>query len=778
MSESLNASAVGAGDVVGGDKISVGSVTGAQAVAIGRGAQAIVNITELSKSDRLDQRNRGILLSKIQDFWIDEVFVPSVQENQYILLDQETQPDAVVNRLRAAARLSRGEQVYHGQHIADIFEQVGRSLLILGELGAGKTTALLALTDHAIPLAARDLNEPMPIVLNLSSWRQGIPLDRWIGDELNGIYHVPRSTAAQWLREGGLLLLLDGLDEVNSADQSQCVLAINAFRAEYGLTPLVVTCRESVYRSLSVRLELEGAVRIRPLTTPQIERYIGEKLQPLRQAIADDETLAQMATNFLTLTLLIEATLAGRLDAVLAQDDEKARMRSLLDASQQALLDNLGGDAESGTITRHDRWLAWLATRMVENHQSVFLLERMQPTWLKRFERVVYVVLVTAILAAITFPVLLSFLWLDAGGTIVGIIAALAIGLAVAIWDPIRPVETLRFSLASLKKNALRWGLAGAGAGGLVGLVLDSSYVFSPESGGVIGDIMLELAITAGLFGLTGLILGGLMGGLQSSQVDRTSKPNQGIRRSGLYAIVVGGVFALLTWGIMSLTVGASWPEIPGVFGALMFGGAAWIQHAVLRGVLFVFGHAPLRMIRFLETATDKDILRRVGGGYMFAHRSLQQHFADLTSDDDLIRSQPTAGPLLAASSLTAPAAMPLPALADTAIAAVSQQVLARRLDLQPGEDLYRQLQKYCEDNAIDEAIVLSYRIGLRQAVLATGGIDGPLHVAGLNGRVGQREVDLHLLVLDEAGGLRGGALAGGTTIGRDSWVMLGVLAG
>ena len=36
----------------------------------------------------------------------------------------------------------------------------------------------------------------------------------------------------------------------------------------------------------------------------------------------------------------------------------------------------------------------------------------------------------------------------------------------------------------------------------------------------------------------------------------------------------------------------------------------------------------PLNYVRFLEYATERIFLRRVGGGYIFIHRLVQEHFA------------------------------------------------------------------------------------------------------------------------------------------------------
>jgi hypothetical protein len=49
-----------------------------------------------------------------------------------------------------------------------------------------------------------------------------------------------------------------------------------------------------------------------------------------------------------------------------------------------------------------------------------------------------------------------------------------------------------------------------------------------------------------------------------------------------------------------------------------------------LRALLWRNGSLPLDTVRFLEYATERIFLRRVGGGYIFVHRLLQEHFASL----------------------------------------------------------------------------------------------------------------------------------------------------
>jgi hypothetical protein len=60
------------------------------------------------------------------------------------------------------------------------------------------------------------------------------------------------------------------------------------------------------------------------------------------------------------------------------------------------------------------------------------------------------------------------------------------------------------------------------------------------------------------------------------------------------------------------------------------FGGLAWCQHWALRFMLHRRGWLPWRLVPWLEEMAARGLLRRVGGGYIFIHRSLLEYFAAL----------------------------------------------------------------------------------------------------------------------------------------------------
>lgn len=115
--------------------------------------------------------------------------------------------------------------------MAATFDKLGKSLLILGASGSGKTTRLLELTRNLLDRADRDANHPIPVVFHLSFWgAQHPPLAAWLVDELVKRYRVRRKLARAWVDDEQILPLLDGLDEVALEHREACVEEINAFR--------------------------------------------------------------------------------------------------------------------------------------------------------------------------------------------------------------------------------------------------------------------------------------------------------------------------------------------------------------------------------------------------------------------------------------------------------------------------------------------------------------------------------------------------------------------
>jgi DNA polymerase III delta prime subunit len=224
-------------------------------------------------------------------------------------------------------------------------------------------------------------------------------------------------------------------------------------------------------------------------------------------------------------------------------------------------------------------------------------------------------------------------------GLVFGLVGGVGVRL-VGYSKEIKPVEKIRWSwsaardkwLNKLSKRLLCGLVFGLGTGLVGGLV-------GGLRGGLRGGLVSGLGV--GLVG--GLVFGlvfGLRDGLTVGEIGTQSLPNEGIKRSLRNALIMGLVFGLLCELVSGLRGGLRGGlggglrsglvfGLPGgLLGGLRFGGHAYLRHFALRLVLWHNNFAPLKYVRFLDYATARIFLRRVGSGYVFIHGMLLEYFA------------------------------------------------------------------------------------------------------------------------------------------------------
>ena len=247
------------------------------------------------------KRDRSVMLRRVRSTWITGVLEPSLAEVARLTLGLQHRPEVLdlgTRTRRSAGRPPRPLPV--GTPISEVFDKAAGGLLILGEPGAGKTTLLLRLADELLVRAEGDADQPIPVVANLASWaRRRQPLATWLVEELMLVYTMPERTIRAWVDADALVLLLDGLDEVAEAHRPACAEAINAYRREHGVVPMVVCSRTQELQDLAPSCGPScGWTRLwscsRPATprsTPTLAtwrqpaprlRRCAERLQPIR----------------------------------------------------------------------------------------------------------------------------------------------------------------------------------------------------------------------------------------------------------------------------------------------------------------------------------------------------------------------------------------------------------------------------------------------------------------------------------------------------------------
>jgi len=268
----------------------------------------------VSAAPRAAPLNKGLqlLAGRVRQYWIEGVLEPALARAARLEIGKDLVPELVASPWDD--RSSHGDpgagSIAEHRNCLEVYEQLGQSLLILGEPGTGKTMTLLELARDLLERRAPDSTAPLPVVFNLSSWAaRRAALPDWLTEELSAKYLVPRKIARTWLAERRIVALLDGLDEVMAAARPACVETINTFIEGAQMAGLVVCCRVKEYFDVRPSLlALNGAVRLRQLSREQVFDYLeraGDRLAVLRRVLERDSGLLIEARTPLMLSLMV-----------------------------------------------------------------------------------------------------------------------------------------------------------------------------------------------------------------------------------------------------------------------------------------------------------------------------------------------------------------------------------------------------------------------------------------------------------------------------------------
>lgn len=368
------------GQTVRGDRNQiVGRVDGSGNIIAGT---VVMQPEPQEKRPRLERQ----LLTQVENEVKDRLR-QSLHNQVFIELGKQQAPEQVSRPWDAEVKIGNREPepIPEGQSILDVFyrEDIAGKLLILGHPGAGKTTTLVELANALVSQAWQDIDLPIPVLFNLSGWRDDKQtIAQWLVKELKAKYGVREKIGQELLDENKLLPLLDGLDELAPQRQEPCAKAINIWQqSEQRANQVVVCSRLQEYETYATVLELNGAICLQPLQPEQIEEYFQQtgKLE-IWNVVGQEKDLLELVSIPLWLSVLS-----------LAYRDLEPRCWKQLETSQERLtmlLDAYVGSRLSDkqqsnfyknkipTFQQTRRWLVWLAQNM---DQDEFLIEQLQP---------------------------------------------------------------------------------------------------------------------------------------------------------------------------------------------------------------------------------------------------------------------------------------------------------------------------------------------------------------------------------------------------------------
>ncbi|MGK7936175.1 MAG: hypothetical protein AB4206_10325 [Xenococcaceae cyanobacterium] len=289
-------------------------------------------------------------------------------------------------------------------------------------------------------------------------------------------------------------------------------------------------------------------------------------------------------------------------------------------------------------------WLSWLAKIMMNESKTIFLIEELQPTLLESIGQKISYRISNIILGGLIVFLIVGLSWglLDLQtGLVFGLSAGFSGGIiGFGLLKEITPFEKISF------KWLLSWQKTKSSM--ILSLIL--VLIFIVTFGLIQKQInyeLLDLLIGVIIYALFTFLINSVVN--SKLKIEERTKPNQGIKLSRNNSIIlglIGGLIGGLFWGLLvglivgldnkNLLEGIKYGFSAGIMSAiftggivgLRYGGAAFIQHFNLSRILYRKGRIPKDYADFLNYATDIRLMKKIGGGYVFYHRMLMEHFA------------------------------------------------------------------------------------------------------------------------------------------------------
>ncbi|MFF4535139.1 NACHT domain-containing protein [Streptomyces aureus] len=628
-------------------------------------------------ADREAAARRG-LLDTTERLWVRDALEESLASAVRLEVGLGEQLGVVKDPFGAAAlALVDGAELPAGTRLRELTaDEIGARLLVLGSPGAGKTTHLLELAADQVNAARRDPRVPVPLVLLMSTWVDGPGgLAGWVAAEARQRYLIGTAHTLAWLASGSIMLLLDGLDEVDESLRDRCLEVIEEFCTDpaYRDTGLALTSRTQEFDELRQRLSVSRAVRVLPLDGDQISRTLangGPELTALRQAVAEVPAVRDLLTTPLMLDIAVLAFARLEPGTHLPTGDYRQTLFGLYVHQMlyrvRALRSSADGSAVTASLEPADIYhhLVWLARLMSRQGQTIFYPDLMTPAWLpdrrspwsvsKRRGPLGWIArkvgwdhtstgLVGGRLAAVAGALSAAPLGALVHGTRGAVTAALGgsllLGCGVALTFGVlfvfRSSAVEKFARPVVGHDtynlyaATSWTWSGTSAlRGLVtwaifGAVVSGGLFLAGASAGA------ALAVAA-VLGCGGVLAGGSTPDHEKPPTVRGGALAASLQR--LNRLLLALVVLVLVATIATLLLGGPWKALLAAFPTTVAfmvtagPGRAWLRHRAAYFGAEASGLFPADLTRLLGAAEDRVLLRRVGGGYMFLHRDLQEY--------------------------------------------------------------------------------------------------------------------------------------------------------
>lgn len=574
--------------------------------------------------------------------------------------------------------------------ISEFYRTQGNGrLVILGAPGSGKSMLLSCLArdlirDSPLPDPAEGGSSVLhiPVMLSLPSCNLGDiehasqqelsrRLDEWIVSVLHEQYSISGAAARSLLKEGHILPVLDGLDEMDPSSPDMALDPASRPRASAVIKALnfdrerafVLACRNVEYQQMAVlprepgvpKLMLTDArhVTLRPLATADVASYLESRFggakgevparwQSVTHALALQDPMASMLQSPWQLFL-----------AVTKYEDEDAEPAELLEGdyreTKSRLLSGLipAVCSHDDVALRHgwtadkvERWLRCIAL----NHDARTTASGFSSTdicvpdlWRvcdRNYPRIVPALVcgLSSLGATYLYWRLALHLWVDWAFIAVFVL----LGIWGIIWtlSPESPLKRADMSGLKTRRGLRRYAVnifGGAIGGAALGAALDF----------IVGEGQVGLPI--------GLVLGLAGGVLSATGSDMVMTPSSSVLvRQCVNAVMVFAVVLYLITVFMYVYTGGTPTDALGTSFVVLFplflatnmslafrDGYVWLRYALGVHSAARRDLVPRRLARFMDWCVSVGLMRMTGTNTQFRHREFQ----DWLSGDHLEES-------------------------------------------------------------------------------------------------------------------------------------------